>query len=158
MDADEKNAGRRKSVWSCLAILFGVINLGLIVALVVVVVLKQQPKSDNSEEQSSESSFPCPPQSGGLVTSGDPEKPSPFYGLTRAEYGRLYAFLRKQQDLNLAPPGKAGLNTSNIFIVDLLMPRKQDLLSFLDNQGTQPAREALVIVFRGDRTPQLVEE
>ena len=105
-----------------------------------------------------QSSFPCPQASGGLMTSGDPDNPSPFHDLTVAEYSRLYDFLSKQPQLNLPPPERTMINTSSLFIVDLLMPPKQDVLSFLDNQGTQPAREARVMILRGDKTPPVVEE
>ena len=93
------------------------------------------------------------------MTSGDPATPSPFHGLTMAEYARLYDFLRDQPKLNLAPPDGAEVNSSSIFIVDLLMPPKKDLLSFLDDKGAQqPPREARVMMFRRDKTPPLVEE
>ena len=133
--------------------MFGFGCLVLLVALVVIVVVK------NKElDEMNGSALPCPADTGGLRTSGDPDNPSPFHDLTLAEYARLYDFLRKQQKLNLTTPEKAMVNTSNIFIVDLLMPPKQDVLSFLDNRGRQPEREARVMIFRGDKTPPLVEE
>ena len=102
--------------------------------------------------------LPCPPQKGGLLTSGDPDSPGPFHDLTLAEYRSLYTFLMQQTELNLAPPETAGVESSSIFMVDLLMPAKRDTLAFLDNQGPQPAREARVVVFRGDKSPPVVEE
>ena len=159
MDVDEKSAGHGIKFWKRLSIALAAICLALIIALIIVVLVTQkEAQSADNMEQSSENVFPCPVKKGGLVTSGDPESPSPFYSLTIAEHERLYVFLRQQQKLNLAPPDKAGFNTSNIFIVDLLMPPKQELLSYLDKQGMQPPREARVMIFRGDKTPPLVEE
>lgn len=131
----------------------GIACVGLAVAFIATVVIK------NKElEESAGSALPCPSQDGGLLTSGDPSEPSPFHDLTIAEYRRLHEFLAKQTDINLAPADTAAVNTSNIFIVDLLIPAKQQVLSFLDNQGTQPAREARVMVFRGDKPTPVVEE
>ncbi|XP_076443736.1 putative amine oxidase [copper-containing] isoform X2 [Babylonia areolata] len=43
-------------------------------------------------------------------------------------------------------------------MMDLLLPPKQRVLSFLDSQRPQPAREARVMIFRGDKMPPVVEE
>ena len=136
-----------------MAIFFGVGCLVLLVAVIVIVVVKSKELNELGE-----SVLPCPTHTGGLMTSGDPDNPSPFHDLTLAEYSRLYDFLSKQPQLNLPPPERTMINTSSLFIVDLLMPPKQDVLSFLDNQGTQPAREARVMLLRGDKTPPVVEE
>ncbi|KAK7116520.1 putative amine oxidase [copper-containing] [Littorina saxatilis] len=102
--------------------------------------------------------IPCPPEVGGLLTDGEPDTPSPFHDVTAAEYQRVYDFLMTQDEVNLASPDTQDLNTATIFTADLLLPAKKDVLSFLDNQGAQPVREARVMVFRGDKTPPLVEE
>ena len=136
-----------------MAIFFGVGCLVLLVAVIVIVVVKSKELNELGE-----SVLPCPTHTGGLMTSGDPDNPSPFHDLTLAEYSRLYDFLSKQPQLNLPPPERTMINTSSLFIADLLMPPKQDVLSFLDNQGTQPAREARVMIFRGDKSSPQVEE
>ena len=69
---------------------------------------------------------------GGLVTSGDPDAPSPFHDITVAEYKRMYEFLKQQKSINLANPSQAAVNTSNIFITDLLIPKKQKVFEFTD--------------------------
>ena len=152
MDNAEKYR-RRIGFWRCTAIFFGAGCLVLLVAVIAIVVVKSKELNELGE-----SVLPCPAHTGGLMTSGDPDKPSPFHDLTVAEYSRLYDFLSKQPQLNLPPPERTMINTSSLFIVDLLMPPKQDVLSFLDNQGTQPAREARVMILRGDKTPPVVEE
>ena len=92
------------------------------------------------------------------MTSGDPEIPSLFHDLTMAEYARVCDFLRKQQTLRLAPLGMDEVNASNIYTVDPLMPPKRNVLSFLDNQGNHPAKQAVVTIFRGDKTPPVEVE
>ena len=159
MDLEGKNSDRGIRFWKCWAFALAVLSLGLIVALVaVVVVLKNEERTLGDTSKSTGSAFPCPVQSGGLVTSGDPDSPGPFHDLTLAEYARVYDFLRKQQELNLAPPEKEEMNVSSIFILDLLLPPKREVVSFLDEQGLQPPREARVILFRGDKTPPVLEE
>jgi hypothetical protein len=147
---------RRVGFWRCAAIFLGISSLALLVALVVTVVMKNRDRL-----QMASGSMPCPPEGGvnkGLVTSGDPDHPSPFHDITRAEYDRVYRFLLQQPELNLARPEEAAVNTSNIFIMDLLLPDKADVLDHLDNQADQPPRHARVIVFRGDKPTPVVEE
>ena len=160
MDVQDKTRAPQARFWRCWNLSLLILCLALIVALVVIVVVvaKKEDCILNQNQRAMQSSFPCPQESGGLMTSGDPDNPSPFHDLTLAEYSRLYDFLSKQPQLNLPPPERTMISTSSLFIVDLLMPPKQDVLSFLDNQGTQPSREARVMLLRGDKTPPVVEE
>ncbi|KAL8606747.1 hypothetical protein ACOMHN_018781 [Nucella lapillus] len=145
---------RHIGAWRCVAVLSIVSFLAALVALIVVSAVRKRPDTDTTD------SIPCPPHSkGGLLTSGDPSNPSPFHDITVAEYERLYRFLRQEKKkLNLTSPEKTGVKSSSIFMMDLLLPPKQRVLSFLDGQGPQPAREARVMVFRGDKRPPVVEE
>ena len=156
----EDKAERRAYAWRCWTVSLGALCVALVIAVIIAAVVATRGESTRAvdTEQIIGSSFPCPAQNGGLMTSGDPDSPSPFHDLTMAEYARLYDFLRKQPKLNLAPPDRAEVNSSSIFIVDLLTPPKLDVLSFLDNKGQQPPRQARVMLFRGDKTPPLVEE
>ena len=159
MDGDEKNTSRLIRVWKRWTIALGVLCLTLIIAVIVVaLVLKNEKRALADTGDTIGSTPPCPATNGGLITSGDPEIPSSFHDLTMAEYARMYDFLGKQQALKLAPLGMDKVNASNIYTVDLLMPPKRDVLSFLDNQGNHPAREAVVTIFRGDKTPPVEEE
>nr|QIQ54698.1 capsule gland specific secretory protein [Reishia bronni] len=100
----------------------------------------------------------CPPEGGGLVTSGDPALPGPFHDVTRDELSRVYNFLRQRGDLNLGLQREATVADSSIFCVDLFLPTKQKVLEFLDRGGPQPKREAYVMIFRGDKAEPVVEE
>ncbi|KAL8606746.1 hypothetical protein ACOMHN_018780 [Nucella lapillus] len=135
--------------------------LAVLVALVVVVVSrKNTTESAGGSGSTMPESMPCPQasQKGGLQTSGDPETPGPFHDMTIAEYHRIYRFLMQEAKLNLTAAAKAEVTSSSIFMIDLLLPPKQRVLSFLDGHGPQPAREARVMVFRGDMRPPVVEE
>ncbi|XP_076443586.1 putative amine oxidase [copper-containing] [Babylonia areolata] len=136
--------------WRCAAALAIIAFCAVLIALIVVVIRT----GDSSEGES----LPCPTTKGGLMTSGDPQDPSPFHDLTVAEYKRLYRFLRQEKSVNLPASDTTFISTSSIFMMDLLLPPKQRVLSFLDNQGPQPAREARVMIFRGDKEPPVVEE
>ncbi|KAL8606744.1 hypothetical protein ACOMHN_018778 [Nucella lapillus] len=139
---------RQMGCLRCVAACAVVAFLITFVALLVIV----------SKKGGDEHSIPCPASTGGLLTSGDPHNPSPFHDLTMAEFYRVYTFLMQEKKLNLTDPTKSEISTSNIFMMDLLLPPKQRVLSFLDGQGPQPAREARVMVFRGDKRPPVVEE
>lgn len=153
MDSGSEKYRRRIGFWRTTAFL----SLGgfvvTLLALVVIVIVK-----DRQLGNMNGSSLPCPPPVGGLLTSGDPESPDPFHDITIEEYRRLYDYLRNVKDLNLAPPERAAVNTSNVFMVDLLLPPKKDVLDFLDRSKVQPSREARVVIFRGDLPTPQVEE
>lgn len=152
MDSAEKYR-RRIGFWRCTTAVLVVALLAVVAALVAVVLMK------NKEIQARTlMSQPCPPQDGGLLTSGDPESPSPFHDITSEEYSKLFSYLRSVPKLSLADPSRAGINTSNIFMSDLLVPPKRDVLKFLDGSEPQPPREARVLIFRGDKAPPVVEE
>ncbi|KAK7496909.1 hypothetical protein BaRGS_00011889 [Batillaria attramentaria] len=143
----------RRSIgfWRCIAVLAIAAFAILLVLHAVTVMDKNRQLADTTNDF-----FPCPPKDGGLLTSGDPKSPGPFHDITVEEYNRLYRYLMGLKELNLAPPDRAAVNTSNIFMVDLLLPPKQDVLNYLDKSGDQPAREARVVIFRGEKS--VVEE
>ncbi|KAL8606748.1 hypothetical protein ACOMHN_018782 [Nucella lapillus] len=145
--------GRYMNGWRYLAIFAILILICTIATLIVVIAVFQ-----NDIEELKKDSIKCPPSVGGLVTSGDPKTPSPFHDPTTAEYERVYRFLKKNTKVNLGSTAGGQTTESSIFMMDLLLPPKQRVLSFLDGQGPQPAREARVMVYRGDKRPPVVEE
>jgi hypothetical protein len=146
----------RLALWRGLTLTLTLVCLAL--AAVLGVTLYRQ-KMAQTQSKGAYTSIPCPtPQDGGLLTSGQPLSPSPFHELTLSEYRRLMTFLRQQPHLNLSAPDHATISTSNVFMVDLMMPNKQKTLDFLDKQGPQPPREARVVVYRGDKSVPVVEE
>nr|KAG5706516.1 hypothetical protein BaRGS_028687 [Batillaria attramentaria] len=147
--------------------------VALVVALIAVVVVKNNEIDDLNHEiddlnnemdhlkmnkSSRATSWPCPPKTGGLMTEGEPATPEPFHDITVEELERLYDYLLTVTELNLKPPSQTSVNTASIFMVDLHLPPKADVLRYLDGSGARPPREAKVMVFRGDLSPPVVEE
>ncbi|XP_050400253.1 putative amine oxidase [copper-containing] [Patella vulgata] len=142
-------AGRK---WMFVSLLLGAIALGLLIALVVVITkLGKLPAAPESPPNSSAE---------GQVDASESPNPGVFHDLTRSELLSLqeYLYSDKASDLNLVRPDKAALNVSYVFITDLLPPNKTDVLGHLDDNGPTPVRRARVVVFRGDKTPPVVEE
>ncbi|XP_050400258.1 putative amine oxidase [copper-containing] [Patella vulgata] len=144
----ERRDGGRK--WMFLSLLLGAIALGLLIALIVVVTNqgKRPPQQDPQ------------PSVDGQVDASESPNPGVFHDLTRSELLSLqeYLYSDKASDLNLVRSPKAALNVSYVFITDLLPPNKTDVLGHLDDNGPTPVRRARVVVFRGDKTPPVVEE
>ncbi|ESO94443.1 hypothetical protein LOTGIDRAFT_118238 [Lottia gigantea] len=132
------------------SILFGLIALGLLVALLVVIfrIGHENPKeSDICEGDES------------IDVSESPD-PGVFHDLTKSELRSLqdYLYSDKAKNLNLVRPSKAVTNSSYVYLTDLLPLDKAEVLRYLDNNGPKPLRRARVIIFRGDLSPPIVEE
>ena len=86
----------------------------------------------------------------------EPESPDVFHDLTRDEITAVRRYL--ESTINLVKPEDAGLGDANIYTMWLEMPNKTSVLNYLDRGARQPDRMARVMVFRGDKTPPVVEE
>lgn len=124
-----------------------------LIALIAVLIVRDRQLEDMAARY-----IPCPPEGGDVFVPDDPDPPSPFHDITWKEYERLYSYLTSAKDLNLKSGNLAGVNTSHIFAVDLLLPPKSAVLKFLSGAGVQPGREARVMIFRGDLSTPVVEE
>lgn len=87
-----------------------------------------------------------------------PDRPGVFNDLTPKEMKGLQMYLYAQATLNLVEPSDAAVNNSYIFLADLYLPRKSDVLEHLDNNAKQPIRQAKVVIFRGDKAVPDIEE
>ncbi|XP_041370990.1 putative amine oxidase [copper-containing] [Gigantopelta aegis] len=105
--------------------------------------------------------------SGGRVCGGhqtenidtlDSLNPGPFHDLTQAELRAVHKYIYGLSKLNLVKPSRASMNTSYLYAADLFLPRKEDVLAFLDEGKAQPHRKAKIVVFRGDKQLPVVEE
>ncbi|CAC5374044.1 AOC1 [Mytilus coruscus] len=76
-------------------------------------------------------------------------KPSVFRDLTKKEIEGLLDYLYNRSDLNLTIADKAAINTNYIFISEVFLPPKRDVLKHLNKGCVQPRREARVMIFRG---------
>lgn len=86
------------------------------------------------------------------------EKPEIFDELTVAELETVRDYLISRKDLNLVSFDNAAINSSYIYMIDLLLPLKAAVLKNLDRGSRQPVRTAKVVIFRGDLRPPRVEE
>ncbi|CAC5412330.1 AOC1 [Mytilus coruscus] len=85
----------------------------------------------------------------GNIDTEENDHPSVFRDLTKREIKSLLGFLYSESILNLTVAEKASVSSNYIFIADLYLPPKKDVLKYLDNEGPQPQREAHVMIFRG---------
>ncbi|XP_075070362.1 diamine oxidase [copper-containing]-like isoform X2 [Mixophyes fleayi] len=82
---------------------------------------------------------------------------SVFSDLTPDEMKSVKSFLMDQQQLKLVSIRKSfGKNA--IFMMELNLPKKRNVLNFLDKNGRKPQREAKVVIFFGDQLHPNVTE
>ncbi|KAK0049905.1 amine oxidase [copper-containing], partial [Biomphalaria pfeifferi] len=70
----------------------------------------------------------------------------------------LREFLETFTETTAARPDQVMLNSSYIFMMDLMLPRKKEVLDYLNGVKDDVIRSARVILFRGDKAPPVVEE
>lgn len=74
-----------------------------------------------------------------------------FADLTREEYSQVQQYMLKQKDLDISTNQLTKPSENFLFLIDLSLPKKVDVLAFLDGNNAKPAREATVVVFYGAR-------
>ncbi|CAH2281643.1 amiloride-sensitive amine oxidase [copper-containing] [Pelobates cultripes] len=82
---------------------------------------------------------------------------SVFSELNPSEMKSVQSFLMEQEHLKLVSV-EDNFGKNSIFMIELNMPKKRKVLSFLDNGGPKPLREARVVIFFGDQTHPNVTE
>ncbi|GFN86341.1 amine oxidase [Plakobranchus ocellatus] len=152
------NRGRR---WQIATFFFLLISISLLIALIVVAT----DKDSKDEQPTQRAQGPSVCGQGGSNPSGNtidlstPTNPGPFHDLTEEELKNLRQFLENDPQIQATPWSNfQGLPSSYIYMADLWLPPKADVLNFLDNGGQQPQRQARVMMFRGDKNPPVVEE
>uniref|UniRef100_A0A5F8GFX5 Amine oxidase n=1 Tax=Monodelphis domestica TaxID=13616 RepID=A0A5F8GFX5_MONDO len=76
-------------------------------------------------------------------------KATVFADLSPEELRVVQSFLLSKKDLKLAPSKDGTMNKNSIFLIEMLLPKKHQVLKFLDEGGNRPVREARVIIFFG---------
>ncbi|KAL1278226.1 hypothetical protein QQF64_024899 [Cirrhinus molitorella] len=74
-----------------------------------------------------------------------------FADLTAEEYKSVRDYMWAQKDLKISHSLLAKPSENYLFLIDLSLPKKADVLHYLDHGGKKPAREASVVVFYGER-------
>ena len=92
------------------------------------------------------------------VTPRNLENPDVFDDLSEDELTAVNDFMLKDQSLGITPWNKATVDSSYIYMIELHLPNKNDVLQHLDHGSKKPKRQAKVVVVRGNRKPPVVEE
>ncbi|XP_033750640.1 putative amine oxidase [copper-containing] [Pecten maximus] len=145
--AEEKKEVDQAYRWRCLSLfllLTSLIFLIVIVYLASVIIKTDTPESSSEEH--------------GMTRLGEPTEPSVFYDLTATEIRGLVSYLKQEESLNITSPPSNTIDTNYRYLAELYLPSKDDVLKYLDGGGKQPAREAIVTIFRGAEDPPDVIE
>ncbi|OWF44474.1 putative amine oxidase [copper-containing] [Mizuhopecten yessoensis] len=141
----EKGEIDRANRWRCLALFLLLTSL---IFLAVIIYMATEIQKDN---KTPEHDRPYPEH--GKVKLGEPSEPSVFHDLTTAEIRGLVSYLTQEESLNITRPPSNTINTNYRYLAELYLPNKAAVLEHLDRGGQQPAREAIVTIFRGAKNP-----
>ncbi|KAI8767863.1 amine oxidase [copper-containing] [Biomphalaria glabrata] len=150
--------------WPILAFIFAIFAVALALALIVVTKQRDDLRSGTTTTAASTSNDTAKVcgatnANGNTISLAEPSSPGPFHDLTSAEIKTLRTFLENHPDIRAAKAGAATLSSSYIFMMDLFLPKKADVLNYLNGTiATDLNRSARVIMFRGDKIPAVVEE
>ncbi|XP_029646561.1 putative amine oxidase [copper-containing] [Octopus sinensis] len=89
----------------------------------------------------------------------NPEKPVIFADLSPKEIRSVFDYVKNQSDLNIVHPEKVNsINVSYVNNIELMLPKKSEVVAYLEGRAGQPQRNAKVVIFRGDKRKPVVEE
>lgn len=149
-------------LWQIATGILLVVSLGLLIALIVVASEKEDTKIVTlSSDGQVATECGHSNSNGNIIDLSEPANPGPFHDLTEDEMKKLRTFLHNDPNIKANKMDEVwNLNTkaSYIYMADLWLPTKSQVLNFLDSGGRQPARQARVMMFRGDKSPPVVEE
>uniref|UniRef100_A0A8C6WUD1 Amine oxidase n=1 Tax=Neogobius melanostomus TaxID=47308 RepID=A0A8C6WUD1_9GOBI len=72
-----------------------------------------------------------------------------FADLSRDEYAQVQEYMLLQKDLCISTRQSTRPDENFLFLIELRVPRKAEVLTYLDAQGPAPRREATVVVYYG---------
>ncbi|XP_075033530.1 amine oxidase [copper-containing] 3-like [Mixophyes fleayi] len=122
-----------------------ILAIATIVALVSVFLLGSKTKSCGFENQK-------------ISLLKHNEKSLVFADLTPEELTQVAEYLKKNLNEDLVDISKADPASNCIYSVELLPPKKKDVLLYLDNGGSKPKREALAVVYFGSHKEPEIKE
>ncbi|XP_074123605.1 diamine oxidase [copper-containing] [Sminthopsis crassicaudata] len=76
-------------------------------------------------------------------------KATVFADLSADELRTVQSFLRAKKELKLSSSKGSTLAKNYIFLIEMLLPKKYQVLKFLDENGSRPVREARAVIFFG---------
>ncbi|XP_053407487.1 amiloride-sensitive amine oxidase [copper-containing]-like [Mercenaria mercenaria] len=95
---------------------------------------------------------------GNLIIPVNTENPGVFQDMTSEEYKAVLNYMLYKSKIGLTPFGKATVNSSYIYMIDLHIPLKSAVLQYLDRGSIRLKRAAKVVVIRGNLATPKVEE
>lgn len=93
----------------------------------------------------------CSKQRVHALRAAHDERSLVFADLSREEYAQVQRYMRglAGEDISTSQTTKPWQNF--LFLIDLSLPKKADVLAYLDKNGHKPDREATAVVFYGSR-------
>ncbi|KAL0992917.1 hypothetical protein UPYG_G00100930 [Umbra pygmaea] len=77
------------------------------------------------------------------------EKSSVFADLSAEEYLQVRDFMINRKELHISANAFTKPSENFLFLIDLSLPKKSDVLGYLDENKPKPTREATAVVFHG---------
>lgn len=74
-----------------------------------------------------------------------------FADLSREEYEQVQGYMRALPGADISTRQLTKPEQNFLFLIDLSLPNKTDVLAYLDGKGRKPVREATAVVFYGSR-------
>ncbi|XP_034044598.1 retina-specific copper amine oxidase-like [Thalassophryne amazonica] len=74
-----------------------------------------------------------------------------FADLSVEEHLQVRDYMSKIPGMNISFGPSSTPTTDYLYLIDLSLPKKHEVLHFLDNSGPKPAREATAVVFHGGK-------
>ena len=157
---NESSTGTNVRIWKILAACFALLSLALLISLIVVATQNSSARTEVSHNTHDANAdvTECPE---GLKESDheEPKSEDVFDDLTSAEIIAVRDYMLAQSSLNITPYEKASINSNYIYLIQRHLPTKQSVLDFIDLKNTtKPAKEAIVVVFKGALKQPIVEE
>lgn len=148
--------------WPILALVFVVLSIGLSIALIVV--CRQRDDLQTGVAPVAAAAGEKIPVCGATNVNGntinltEPAVQTPFHDLTIQELKNLRKFVEEHPDIKAAKSSTAKVGSSYIYMMDLIVPPKAEVLKYMKGEDNAVSRSARVIMFRGDLTPPVVQE
>lgn len=94
----------------------------------------------------------CPAQQGNPVQPAEHnERSNVFADLSVEEFLQVRDYITKIPGMNISIEPSSPPSVDYLYMIDLSLPKKQDVLHHLDTNGPKPAREATAVVFHGSK-------
>ncbi|XP_077170037.1 amine oxidase [copper-containing] 3-like isoform X5 [Paroedura picta] len=105
-----------------------------------------------------EHTAPCGAEPQASLKGRHSSRSSVFAGLSAEEMLQVMKYLQSHLGVLLVDAYHASPSDNCIYYVDLQLPRKEEVLHFLDHGGTRPTRQALAVVYFGSQQEPNITE